>query len=164
MGIRRPDYGGRGDKGTCFGVPFRWSSLLEKGKPLLHYRQTGAKAIPKDVPAGPFRQVDCRGRPAVCRRCGRGAQNVVAERFSGTNGGGNPASLGVRTTISARAVHCPGVSGAGRVRWRRRCETGCRSRGSLRSITLRVGEVVDLIIDLPAQPAEINDATPCRLG
>ena len=87
--------GGRGDKGTCFGVPFRRSSLLEKGKPLLHYRQTGAKAIPKDVPAGPFRQMDCRGRPAVCRRCGRGAQNVVAERFSGTNAGVIPASLGV---------------------------------------------------------------------
>ena len=35
---------------------------------------------------------------------------------------------------------------------------------ALRSITLRVGEVADLIIDLPAQPDEINDATPCRLG
>ena len=99
MGIRRPDYGGRGDKGTCFGVPFRRSSLLKKGKPLLHYRQTGAKAIPKDVPAGPFRQMDCRGRPAVCRRCGRGAQNVVAERFSGTNGGGNPSVVRCYATL-----------------------------------------------------------------
>ena len=85
-------------------------------------------------------------------------------RLSGTNAGVIPASLGVTPHGGGSGRVCLGVSRAGRVRWRRRCETGCRSRGSLRSITLRVGEVVDLIIDLPAPPDEINDVTPCRSG
>ena len=85
-------------------------------------------------------------------------------RFSGTNAGVIPASLGVTPHCGGSERVCPGVSRAGRVSWRRRCETGCRSRGIPRSITLRVEEVVDLIIDLLAQPDEIDDATPCRLG
>ena len=75
--------------------------------------------------------------------------------LSGTNGGGNPASLGVTPHCVGSERVRPGVSRAGRLRWRCRCETGCRSRGSPRSITLRVGEVVDLIIDLTAQPDEL---------
>ena len=53
--IRRPDGGGsvasrereRGNKARVLVSLFQRSSLLQKGKPLLHHRQKGAKAIPK---------------------------------------------------------------------------------------------------------------------
>ena len=113
------------------------------------------------APAGPFRQVDCLGRPAVCERPRGGARDVVVTEVLGNQRRRNPSVLRCYAALWwAWAVHCPGVSRAGRVRRRRWCETGCRSRGSLRSITLRVGEVVDL----PAPPDGINDATPCRSG
>ena len=87
LGIRCPDYGGCGDKGTCFGVPFWRSSLLEKEGPCAlssGSRQGDPEDAPTDWDYRPFAEgVAAAYGMSWCRR------------FSGTNGGGNPASLGV---------------------------------------------------------------------
>ena len=73
-----------------FWCPVSAVQPTEKRKVHARGRQAVVKVIPKDVPAGPFRQVDCRGRPAVCRRCGRGAQNVVVAEVLGNQRRRNP--------------------------------------------------------------------------
>ena len=158
---------GTWEQGACFGVPFRWSSLLKKGKPLLHYRQKGAKAIPNmRQPALSPSGLTWDYRPF--------AEGVAAahgmswwRRFSGINGGSSPASLGV-------THHCRGSGRAlpSRVACRlRQMASPLTVAGAKRGVSRKPScdyttsrTVVDLIIDLPARPDEINDATPCKSG
>ena len=76
------------------------------------------------APAGPFRQVDYLGRPAVCQRRGRGAWDVVVAEVIGNQCRRNPSVVRCYAPMSrlgpciAQACRAPvasdGVAGAKR--------------------------------------------------